>query len=128
MPDTPPGEEESPSIIRRFLQTLHDTARNRLELFLVELKEESLRQFQIQVLIAVALICAWMVLLIVTLILVVVFWDTHRLLVLGLLAAAYAVGAAVAWRKVNALLRDWRPFSATLDEFEKDSACFKKPN
>jgi uncharacterized membrane protein YqjE len=127
MAETPPPEE-GPSTITSIFQTLRETVENRIELLLVELKEEYLRQFEAAVFMAAAMICGLMTLILLTLILVVAFWDTHRMLVLGLLTAAYAAGTMTALLKLRSLLKSWRPFSASLEEIKKDAACFKTPN
>ena len=71
---------------------------------------------------------ALMTLVMITLTVLVIFWDTHRLLVLTLMTAAYAVVATVAFVKLRSRLQRWHAYSATLGEFKKDYACFKKPN
>ena len=128
MDETPPVEGGLLSSVTRMFQTLRDMAESRLELFLVELKEERIRLFDALLLVAVAIVCALMTLVMLTLTVVVVFWDTNRLLVLTLVTVAYAVAATVAFVKLRARLQRWQAFSATLEEFKKDSACFKKPN
>jgi len=114
--------------VTRLFQTLRDAAENRVELFLIELQEERIRVIDALLLVAVAIVCAVMTLVMVTFTVVVVFWDTHRLLVLALVTAAYAAAAAAALLKLRSRLQRWHAFSATLEEFKKDRACFKKPN
>lgn len=128
MDETNSGEGGLFSAATRMFQTLRNTAENRLELFLIEWKEERRRLFDTLLLTAVAIVCVLMTLVMVTFTVVVVFWDTHRLLVLTLVTAAYAVAAAVALMKLRSRLQSWQAFSATLEEFKKDCACFKKPN
>ena len=127
MAETPPPEG-GPSTITSIFQTLRETVENRIELFLVELKEEYLQQFAAAVFMAMAIVCALMTLILLTFMVVIAFWDTHRMLVLALLAAAYATGTTAALLKLRSLLKRWRPFAATLEEIKKDAACFKKPN
>jgi len=114
--------------VRRLFQTLHDVAVNRIELFLIELKEERVRLFDALLLAATAIVGAVMMLVMITLTVLVVFWDTYRWLVLVLLTVAYAVGAAVAFIKLRSRLQHWQAYAASLDEIKKDCACFKKPN
>lgn len=128
MADEPPNEAGVFATVTRVLHTLRGVAENRLELFLVELKEERIRRCEMLLLAAVAIMCLMMTLLMVTFTVVVIFWDTHRVLVLTLVTLAYAVTATMACLKLRSSLKRWRPFSATLDEFKKDCACFKKPN
>ena len=128
MDETPPVEGGLLSSVTRVFQTLRDLAENRLELFFVELKEERIRLFDALLLAAIAIVCALMTLVMVTFAVVVIFWDTNRLLVLALVTVVYAVAATVAFVKLRARLQRWQAFSATLEEFKKDSACFKKTN
>ena len=116
------------SAAARLLKTLHDVAENRIELFLVELKEERLRLFDALLLAAVGIVCALMTLAMITLTVLVIFWDTHRLLALTLVTVAYAVTATVAFVKLRSRWQHWQAYSSTLEEFKKDFACFKKPN
>ncbi len=126
-PATPP-EDGLLSTVARVFQTLRDTVQNRAELFLTELQEERIKHFDALLLAAVAVVCALMALLMLTFTVVVIFWDTHRLLVLMLITLAYAGAAVVAFVKLRSRLQRWRAFSATLEELKKDAACFKKPN
>ena len=116
------------SAVTRIFQTLRELAGNRVELFLTELKEEQLKRYNALLLAAVAVICALMALVLITLTILVIFWDTHRLLVLLVMTAAYAVAATVAFCKLRSRLQRWQAFSATLEEFKKDRSCFQKPN
>jgi len=128
MDATPPTEGGVLSTITRMFQTLRDVAGNRLELFLIELKEERARMFVALLLAAAGLVFALMTLAMITLTILVIFWDTHRLLVLMVVTAAYAVAATVAYVKLRSRLKRWQAYSATLEEFKKDCACFKKTN
>jgi uncharacterized membrane protein YqjE len=66
-----------------------------------------------------------MALALLTLTVVVIFWE-HRVLVLGLLTVAYAAGAAWSFWKLRRRLDEWESFPATLEEFKKDQACLEK--
>jgi len=128
MPETPPTEEGISSSLTGLVRTLRDTVENRVELLLVELKEERIHQLEMTILMVLALFCGLMTLVMLTVILVVCFWDTNRMLVLSLVAAAYAAGATGALLKVRAMRKQWHPFAATLEEIKQDAACFKKTN
>jgi uncharacterized membrane protein YqjE len=112
----------------RLIKTLRAMAGNRIELFLLEVQEERIRIFDALFLLAAGLVCIMMALIMVTFTVVIVFWDSHRLLVLGLLIAAYTIGAIWALSKLRFLLRRWQAFPATLDQIKKDSECFKETN
>ena len=126
MGETPHAEGGLLSTITRMLKTLRDTVENRIELFIVEWQEERLRLFQSLLLALTGIVCALMALILITLTIVVVFWDTHRVLVLVLLTLAYVGGSAAALLTLRSRLRQWRAFSATLEQIKKDSACFEK--
>jgi len=128
MDATPPTEDGLGSTVTRMFQTLRDLAGNRVELFLIELKEERARMFEALILTAAGIVFALLTLVMVTLTILVLFWDTHRLLVSTMLTAGYAVTATVAFMKLRSRLQHWEAYSATLEEFKKDHACFKKPN
>jgi len=128
MDETPQAEGGLLSPVTRLFKTLRDIVENRAELFLTELKEERIRLFDALLLAASVIVCAAMALVMITFTVVVVFWDTNRLLVLTLVTVAYAVTATVAFVKLRSRLRRWRAFSATLEEFKKDCVCSKHPN
>ena len=114
--------------VSRLCQHLHDTAEVRIELFLLELREERIRQFDALLLTGIAVVLTLMTLVMITLTVVIIFWDSHRLMVLLVITALYAVGAAVAIKRLHSRMQHWQSFSATIEEFKKDSECFKKPN
>jgi uncharacterized membrane protein YqjE len=112
----------------QILGTLLDVVENRAELFLVEFKEERLRFFDALLFAAAGIICALMALITITLTFVVIFWDTHRVLVVVLFAVTYAGASVAAFFALRSRLRKWQSFAATLEEFKQDLTCFKKPN
>ena len=109
------------------MRSVCDLARARVELFLVELKEERIRLFDAVLLLLLGVGCTLMTLVLLTFTLVLIFWD-HRVLVLILLTLAYALVAGVALWTLRRRLRDWNAFAATLEEFKKDRACLEKQN
>lgn len=126
MDQTAHGEGGPWSTFTRMFKTLRDVANNRVELFLIEWQEERLRLLETLVLLLVGTVCALMALLMITLALVVIFWDTHRILVLALIILAYAAAAVVAFGMLCSRLRQWQAFAATLEQIKKDQACFKE--
>ena len=128
MEDAPPTEGGIFATVTRLFQRLCDLAENRLELFLVELKEERLRLFDALFLFAMGIVFAMMTLFMVTLTVLVIFWDTHRMLVVALVTLAYGIAATVTIVTLRNRLLRWRAFSTTLEQFKKDRACFKPPN
>lgn len=127
MDETPHAGGGILAALKRMLKTLRDVLENRVELFIVEWKEERLRLFETLLLAAMGTVCALMALVMVTLTLVMVFWDTHRVLVVVLLTAGDAGASVTAFALLRSRLRKSQPFSATLDQIRKDRECFDKP-
>ena len=114
------------SSVKRLLNTALAGAENRIELFLVELREARVRVFDVLLLGCAAAVLGFMALLMVTVTLVVVFWDSARVPVLVVLSAGYSLATiGVLWR-LKVRLRTWSSFSATLDELKKDRACLEE--
>jgi len=93
----------------------------RLQLFSNELASEGLRVRQIALFLVLALVFFALAIILLSLLVVVVFWDDHRLLAIGGLAAFYlvvSVSLFIAARNRGAALP--RPFAATLGELKKD--------
>ena len=93
----------------------------RLELLANELEEEKLRLARLFLLGALATLFASLAVLLLTVLLVVLFWDSHRELVLGSLAGLFAVLAFFTARALRDEARAGsRLFSASLVELRKD--------
>lgn len=110
---------------RRLLNTALAGIENRIELFLVELREERYRVFEVLLLGCVGAVLGFMALLTTTVTLVVIFWDSARVQVLVALSAGYSLAAVGAIWRLRALLRNWSSFAASLDELKKDRACLE---
>lgn len=113
--------------LRTLMGTLLDLVQTRLELVLTELEEEQQRLKQIALLTVIALFFASLGVIFLTLLVVMLFWDSHRLWVLGgfsLLYLALGVGAGLLLRR-QAQSRP-RLFSSTLAELSKDRSHFKR--
>lgn len=108
--------------LRRLLATLTGVVATRLELLANELQEERLRLVQMLLFALFAVFCLCMGVLLLTLFLVVLFWDEHRLAVLAVLILAFF--AAGGWLLLQ-LRAKWRQgsklFSASIGELAKDS-------
>jgi uncharacterized membrane protein YqjE len=120
--------ESSPGLlssVKGLLSTALAGAENRIELFLVELREERFRVFDVLLLGCAAAVFGFVALLTVTATLVVIFWDSARVTVLIALSACYSlVTLGILWR-LKVRLQDGSPFSATLGELKKDRACLE---
>ncbi|OGA95390.1 MAG: hypothetical protein A3G27_12820 [Betaproteobacteria bacterium RIFCSPLOWO2_12_FULL_66_14] len=105
----------------RMLATLLGLLHTRLELLVVELEQEEERLKEAVLLGVAAVFCLSFGLLLLTLFVVVAFWDDNRLLALGSLTVLYfALGAAaVLVLRARSKSRP-RPFAATLEEIDKD--------
>ena len=128
MSETPQTEDGLLAPVTRLLKTLVNLLENRLELFLVEVQEERVRLVEVLLLAAMGGLAALMTLILITLTVVVIFWENHRVLVLVLFTLAYATTAAVAFWTLRSRLNRWRAFTATLEQIKKDRAWLDKQN
>jgi uncharacterized membrane protein YqjE len=107
---------------RRILAILVGMMRTRLSLLSVELMEEKSRIWLMLVLTALALIFASMALLMLSLLVIVAFWDDNRLLAIGALLVFYLAAAAVSLLVLRHKAKIGSPlFSHTLHELSKDT-------
>jgi uncharacterized membrane protein YqjE len=105
---------------RRLAQRLLTIGENRLVLLTVELQEERERLLHAAM---IALIMAAFGLLggmTLTAAAVVLLWPYAPVTVLLGLTVVYGVVAILLWRRTSAMLRDWRTFPASLEQFRKD--------
>jgi uncharacterized membrane protein YqjE len=107
--------------LKRLVRTAVELIRGRLELISLDVEEARLRFFSTLLLGAIAFLCLALGAVMGAFWLVVAYWDTHRMLVLGLLTGAFLGGgalalAALAWRARSGP----RLFANTLAELEKD--------
>ena len=108
---------------KRLLCTLTGIVSARLELLANELQEERLRLTQMLFFALAALFCFGMGLLLLTVFIVVLFWDSHRLMVLGGLSGIFfASGALLAMLLRSKAQQKSRLFSVSLGELVKDRA------
>lgn len=114
--------------LRALLATLIGTARTRLELLQVELEEEKLRLAGIGVLALAAVFFLGLAILVFTFFVILLFWDTHRLMASGLIALAYllvGLGCAAAARR-RARTKSTL-FAASLAQLDADRARLEQP-
>jgi uncharacterized membrane protein YqjE len=104
-----------------FASTLVAIMHTRLELLSTDLEEDQAHVFSLLVLVLTALLLFGVGIVLATILLVVAFWDTDRLLVLGLLAGFFlAVGLATGAVAMHKARTKPRPFAASLQELYKD--------
>jgi uncharacterized membrane protein YqjE len=126
---TPAGQGGGPAKLSGLLTALQNLAasllailQTRLELVTVEIEEEWLRLAGFLVLGLVCLFCASMVVLLLTALVIVVFWDTYRLQAMTALVLAFALAGVLVWRTLSTRFRNKPAFlGATLAELGRDS-------
>ena len=125
--ETPaPGSSGLLGSLRTFVDGLIGSAHDRLQLLALELHEEKHRLIQIFIWISAIVFLAMLAMVFVSLVLVVLFWETARTAVVCSLASLYVlafVGALLGFR--NYLKRQPKPFAATLSELKKDRECIQ---
>jgi uncharacterized membrane protein YqjE len=107
--------------LRTLLATVAAIAHTRLELLSTELQEEMHRVAQIMVWTIIALLAAGIGLFLTALVIIFIFWDTHRLFASLAVTGAFFALAAVAGLVLRAKVRGKpRLLDATLTELAKD--------
>ncbi|MCK6370957.1 MAG: phage holin family protein [Gammaproteobacteria bacterium] len=106
---------------RHALASLLDLGRTRLELLSVELQLDLRRLAGLLLLAVVAVLAAVVALVMAGITLIIVYWDSHRVLAAGLVTAGFIAIAAIAglvlaWR----LRRQAHPLEGTLSELARD--------
>jgi uncharacterized membrane protein YqjE len=114
----PPGLVGS---IARLGRTVLALLRTRLDILATEIEEERIRFAGLALLVTALAFCLQMAVLLFVILTVVLLWESHRLLTLGLLAAAFFVAAVALFLWLRHELRTWpRMFANTLRELAKD--------
>jgi len=112
----------------RLLATFLAVVQTRIELLTVELEEEVLRYFVYLLLALAAMACLGIAVLLAILLIVVIYWDTHRIPVLVALIAFFALAAiAITLGVRNNYRRKSRLLAHTLAEMAKDVETLKSP-
>lgn len=107
--------------VRQLLSTLTSVVSTRLELLANELQEERLHLTQMFLFVLFALFCFGMGLLLLTVFVVVLFWDDHRVAVLGVLCTLFfALGMVMTLLVRGKMQAKSKLFSASLAELAKD--------
>ena len=110
--------------LKRMLATLIAIVHTRLELVTVEVEEQIGYAAGIVLWSITTVFCGSLAVLLLALTIVIVFWDSHRLLAAGLVTGSFALVAVVAALVVRTRLRR-RPrlLSATIAEMKRDVAA-----
>lgn len=107
--------------LRALAATLLGLIGTRVELALLELREEADRRERALALACVAALFAALGLLLAALLVILVFWEAHRVAAAAAMTVLYLTIAAVAFAKMRAIRRDAAPpFEATLRELALD--------
>ena len=116
-------ERARPTSLRAGLRGLLDHAETRARLAANEVEEQVLRLLEVAVWAMAALFLFTVALVFIAFFIVLLFWDTNRLLASGLVAATFVAGSAVSVLMVRAGLSARPQFlAATIAEFQKDRA------
>ncbi len=106
---------------RTLVTTFLTVLQTRLELFFTELEEEQERLKEVLLLAVISLFCLILGVLLLTLFIVAVFWDTHRFYILGGFTIFYlGLGLILGLIMRKKALSRPKLFSATMSELAKD--------
>ncbi len=118
----------APSSVRAALRSLLALAETRARLAANELEEQALRILEVMVWAAAALFFFSIALVMLSLFVVLVFWDSNRLLAAGLVAFFFLAGGTVSALMVRSGLAARPKFlAATLAELHKDREQAARP-
>ena len=124
--------EANPTSLFGSLKRLGDlalaTAHNRIQLLAVELQEEKCRFVHAIMLTAAAIALGVTALTLITITVVVLFWENGRVPALCVLSGLFVLATAIVVWLLNKTLARATAFAGTLAELEKDRACFQREN
>ena len=107
--------------LKRLTNTCIGIVHTRLELLSTDLEEGRERLISLLAMTFVALFCLCFGMVLLAILIVVLFWDTHRLLVLSLLTGLFIfTGGIIGALAIRALKSMHRMFEASLAELVKD--------
>lgn len=110
--------------LRGIAEGMIGSVHDRVELFSVELQEEKHRLVQTFLWMSAVVVLAVLAMIFGSLAVVVLFWDTAREGVVVALALGYLGAWAAAWLGFRRfLLRQPKPFAASLRELREDRQC-----
>jgi len=102
--------------------TLMAMAHTRLSLIATDVEESRRNLLTLLVLALAAALCLAIGIVLATMVVVFLFWNTHLILALGSLSVFYLLLGLIAWRRALYQARtQTKPFAATLSELSKDS-------
>ena len=114
----PPGLAGS---LARLARTALGVLRTRLEILATEIEEERIRFAGLALVVAAIAFCVQMSVLLFVILMVVLLWESHRVVTLATLSGAFFVGGVVLYLWLRHKLRTRpRMFASTLGELGKD--------
>ena len=117
-----------PGPVREFAHTLLSFALTRARLAATELEEQGVRLVEILIWFAVALFFFGIAIVFAAVVVVLLFWDSNRLLAAGLLAALFvSAGAGAALFAQHCMRARPKLLAATIAELERDRDTLGKP-
>lgn len=112
----------------RLAATLLAIVQNRVELIATEVEEESLRYFSYLMLSLAAMFCFGIAVMLGTLLVIVLYWDTHRVAILSSLMVIFAIaGTTIALRVRSQYRLKPRLLGDTMRELARDSDLLRPP-
>ena len=124
------GAPRSPGLVgslARFGRTAIGLLRTRLEILSTELEEERIQFARLALTVFAIAFCLQMAVLLFVVLMVVLLWDSHRLVTLGVFAVGFLLaGAGLALLLRQRLRTRPRMFAATLGELGKDEDRLKQ--
>ena len=112
--------------LRRVVQLVGGTLRNRVELFVVEFQEERYRLVELMLLVGGALVLGLLSLIIFSGVIVFAFAPEYRIYVAAGLGLVYLASGLTLGFRTRRLLRE-QPFAETVQQVKKDWECFVPP-
>lgn len=120
------GEAGAGLSLRGFFLAGIDLARNRLQILATEVAEEKARLTLAAIAGLAGLFFLGLAVVLATILLVVLYWDTHRIELLAGLSALFALlGSGLLALTLRAASRKAPPFQVTLDELKKDRDAWR---
>jgi len=109
--------------LRQLLGTAVEIANVRLALLSTEIEQEKLRLLDVVLMVGLALILLTVGVLLLSAFVVLLFWDSYPLVVLGALTALYLAGGVWMMRRARQRFRSpGGPFGISVAELERDRA------
>lgn len=110
----------------RLAATLLATVQTRIELAAVEIEEESLRYFSCLLLSLAAMFCLGMAIILGVLLIVVLYWETHRVAALLTLIVLFSLASTMLWLRLRSRYRNKpRLLAHTTGELSRDTEMLR---